>query len=89
MKHVDRMVAAGTATHVAAFVDDGIILNSQEPFAKVRNINEVSNWYMQNGHEVVVRGLDRAALEKLAAEKKTVNGLDAEFQQFFDIRGAN
>jgi len=84
-KHVDRMVAAGTATHIAAFVDDGVILNSQEPYAKVRRINEVSSWYMQNGYEVVVRGLDRSALEKLAREGKTVYGLDAEFNQYFDV----
>src|SRR5215471_6787404 len=35
-KHGDRMVQAGTATHVAGFVDDGVILNSQEPYARVR-----------------------------------------------------
>ena len=33
-KHGDRLVAAGTATHIAGFVEDGIILNSQEPYAK-------------------------------------------------------
>jgi murein DD-endopeptidase len=42
---------------------------------------------MRNDHEVVVRGLDREALAKLAGEKKTVYDLDREFQQFFDIGG--
>jgi murein DD-endopeptidase len=83
--HGDRRVAAGTATHVAGFVDDAIILNSQEPFAKVRYITEVSNWFQREGHEVVVRGLDRNALEKLAKEGKTVYGLDNEFKRFFEI----
>jgi murein DD-endopeptidase len=84
-KHGDTQVSAGTATHVAGFVDDGIILNSQEPYARVRRITEVSDWYQKNDHEVYVRGLDRAALEKLAREKKTVYDLDKDFQHFFDI----
>ena len=83
--HGDRRVAAGTATHVAGFVDDAIILNSQEPFAKVRYVSEVSSWFQREGHEVVVRGLDRNALEKLAKEGKTVYGLDTEFKRFFDV----
>ena len=53
-KHGDTFVSAGTATHVAGFIDDGVILNSQEPFAKVRRINEVSNWYQLNGHDVFI-----------------------------------
>ena len=84
-KHGDRMVAAGTAMHIAGFVDDGVILNSQEPYARVRRINEVSDWYFREGHEVHVRGLDREALAKLAREGKTNYGLDPEFHRYFDM----
>jgi len=84
-KHGDRMVAAGTATHIAGILDNGIILNSQEPFAKVRQIVDVSNWYQQNGYEVAVRGLNREALARIAREKKTVYDLDPEFKQFFIV----
>jgi len=83
-RHGDRMVAAGTATHVAGILDDGIILNSQEPGARIRRINEVSDWYQSNGYEVAVRGLDREALARLAAEGKTVYDLDAEFWNYFE-----
>ena len=83
-RHVDRMVAAGTATHVAGILDDGIILNSQEPYAKIRRINEVSDYYQRNGFEVAVRGLDREALEKLANEKRFQNDLDPEFWKYFE-----
>ena len=83
-RHGDRMEAAGTATHVAGFVDDGIILNSQEPFAKVRRVTDVSDWYQRQGYDVLVRGLDREALAKLAREGKTVYGLDIDFNKFFD-----
>ena len=86
-KHGDRMVAAGTATHIAAFVDDGVVFNSQEPYAKVRRINELSDWYFRNGFEVYVRGLDREALARLAGEGKTVYGLDSEFSDFFHVGG--
>jgi murein DD-endopeptidase len=86
-KHGDRMVAAGTATHIAGILEDGVILNSQEPYAKVRRIVDVSDWYQRNGFEVAVRGLDREALAKLAREGKTVYDLDAEFQRYFDVGG--
>ena len=82
-KHGDRTVAPGTAVHVAAFVDDGVILNSQEPYAKVRRINEVSDWYQRNGYDVAVRGLDREALAKLAGN--AVYDLDADFKHYFDL----
>ena len=85
-KHGDRMVAAGTATHIAGFVDDAVILNSQEPSARVRRINEVSDWYFRNGYEIHVRGLNREALARIAAEGKTVYDLDPEISRFFEIR---
>src|SRR5215510_11104673 len=84
-RHGDRMVAAGTATHIAGIIENGVCVNSQEPFAKVRQISEVSNWYLNNGYETAVRGLNREALERLAKEGKTVYGLDVEFKRFFDI----
>jgi len=84
-KHGDRTVAAGTATHVAGFVDDGVILNSQTPHARVRRVNDVSDWYQREGHDVFIRGLDREALVRLAREGRTVHGLDAEFHRYFDV----
>ncbi len=84
-KHGDRMVAEGTATHIAGIVEDGVVLNSQEPFAKVRNISELSNWYRNNGYEIAVRGLNRGALEKFAKEGETIYDLDSEFKSYFEI----
>jgi len=83
-KHGDRMAAAGTAVHVAGIIDDGVVLNSQEPSARVRRINELSDWYQRNGHDVVIRGLDRCALERLAVEGAMVYGLDEEFKKYFE-----
>jgi len=84
-KHGDGYAAAGTATHVAGIIGDGVILNSQEPYAKVRQIYEVSDWYQKEGHEVLIRGLNREALERLAKEGKTRYGLDSEFSNYFDL----
>ena len=84
-KHGDRMAAAGTATHIAGILENGIIFNSQEPYGKVRQIVDVSNWYQNNGYEVAVRGLNREVLIRLARERKTVYDLDPEFQSYFNI----
>jgi murein DD-endopeptidase len=75
---------------VAGILDEGIILNSQEPYAKVRRITDVSDWFQRKGHEVAVRGLDREALARLASdfqsvEGKTRYGLDGEFSKYFDL----
>jgi murein DD-endopeptidase len=87
-KHGDGCVSAGTAVHVAGILEDGIILNSQEPSnqrfgAKVRRIADVSDWFQRNGHEVAVRGLDRAARERVAGEGLRY-GIDPEFGRYFD-----
>jgi murein DD-endopeptidase len=82
-RHGDRMVSAGEATHVAGILEDSIILNSQEPYAKIRRITDVSDWYQRNGHDVVIRGLDREALARLASDGKTVFGLDENFWKYF------
>jgi murein DD-endopeptidase len=86
-KHGDRMVVAGTATHIAGILEDGVIFNSQEPYATVRKLIDVSDYYQRNGHEVAVRGLNREALERLAKEGKTVYDLDPEFNSYFNIGG--
>jgi murein DD-endopeptidase len=88
-KHGDGYVSAGTATHVAGILEDGIILNSQEPYAKVRRITDVSDWFQRNGHDVAVWGLDREALARLAGEGKTRYGLDGEFSKYFEGGGVN
>jgi murein DD-endopeptidase len=83
-RHGDKAVALGTAVHVAGIVEDGIILNSQEPYARVRRITDVSDWFQRNGHEVLVRGLDRKALAKLAGEGKARYDLDKELVHYFE-----
>ncbi len=82
-QHGDRKAYAGTAVHVAGIVDDGVILNSQEPKAEIRRLNNVSDSFQRQGHDVLIRGLDRSALERLAKEGKTKYGIDSVFGEYF------
>jgi murein DD-endopeptidase len=82
-KHGDQTVIPGTAVHMAGILEDGVVLNSQEPYARVRRITDVSDWFQRNGHEVAVRGLDRAALERMAGEG-VKHGIDREFGGYFE-----
>jgi murein DD-endopeptidase len=81
-RHGDREAAPGTVVHVAGLLDDGVILNSEEPFAKVRRITDVSDYFQRTGHDVVIRGLNREALSKLA-ETGNKYGLDPEMARYF------
>ncbi|MFP3041632.1 C40 family peptidase [Treponema primitia] len=74
----------GTAVHVAGLVNDGIILNSQEPGAQIRQLEDIARWFTRQGCTLVVRGLDPAALRRLAGEGKTVSGLDGEWGRYFE-----
>jgi murein DD-endopeptidase len=80
-QHGDGAVKAGTATHVAGLLDDGVILNSQEPGARVRVLRDITAWY--EGSACVVRGLDREALTKLSRDGARY-GIDPEMAAYFD-----
>jgi murein DD-endopeptidase len=84
-RHGDREAAPGTAVHVAGILDDGIILNSQEPFARVRRLADVSDAFQRTGHEAAIRGLNREALAKLAREGNTRYGIDPELSTYMEM----
>jgi murein DD-endopeptidase len=84
-KHGDRTAGAGTVIHAAGLLNDGVILNSQEPGARVRNLAEVAASFERQGCTMAVRGLDRKALLSLAEGGKTRYGLDGSFSRYFDI----
>ena len=74
----------GKAIHTAGLVDDGVVLNSQEPGARVRTLTDMAAWFWDRGTSTAVRGLDRRELEKLAGPDNTY-GLDNEFPDYFDV----
>jgi murein DD-endopeptidase len=67
------------AVHCAGFVDEGIVLNSQEGGARIRDFNSISAWFFNHDQPCRVRGLDKAALEKLAGVKYD---LDKELKKY-------
>ncbi|GHU82715.1 hypothetical protein FACS189468_7210 [Spirochaetia bacterium] len=81
--HGDGFVKAGTATHAAGLLDDGVILNSQDPGARVRNLADIKAWYEKNNATMAIRGLDKGALERIA-KGGNAYGIDPEFRRYFD-----
>jgi murein DD-endopeptidase len=73
----------GKATHMAGLVEDGIVLNSQEGGAMLWNLDRLSKWFWDRGASTAVRGLDRAALARLAGEGVR-NGIDREMAKYFE-----
>jgi murein DD-endopeptidase len=74
----------GKVIYTAGLVDDGVVMNSQEPGARIRTLTDMAAWFWDRGSSMAVRGLDREALTKLAAEGKTRYGLDEEWGNYFE-----
>jgi murein DD-endopeptidase len=74
--------ATGKAGHVAGLVGDGVALNSQEGGARVCSLERLSAWFWERGASTAVRGLDRAALARMAAEGAR-DGVDSEIGEYF------
>jgi murein DD-endopeptidase len=75
----------GKAGHVAGLVGYMAALNSQEGGARVWSLEGLSAWFWERGASTALRGLDREALVKLAAEGKTRHGLDLELSRSLDL----
>jgi murein DD-endopeptidase len=73
----------GRAGHVAGLVGDGVALNSQEGGARVWSLEQLSRWFWDRGASTAVRGLDRAALARMAAEGMAY-GIDREMGEYFE-----
>jgi murein DD-endopeptidase len=69
--------------HVAGLVDEGVILNSQEPGARVRSLADIASYFARQGCGMEVRGLDKTALAGLAAAGAR-HGIDAELGRYFE-----
>jgi murein DD-endopeptidase len=87
--HGSGTAKIGTAVHVAGLVDDGVILNSQEPKARVRSLSEVNEHFKRTDCTAVIRGLDRAAFETAAKEGGMLFGVDGELARYFVTRKAS
>jgi murein DD-endopeptidase len=78
-RHGDRIVPAGTATHIAGIVGRGAVLSSEEPYAVVSTIPAVP----PGGRIVTTRGLNMAYLASHSG--KDVYDLDPAFRDYFEV----
>jgi murein DD-endopeptidase len=74
---------SGKVIHTAGLVDDGVILNSQEPVARIRSLERVSAWFWNQGSSTAIRGLDKEALKRVAGAG-TRYGVDPEIARYFE-----
>jgi murein DD-endopeptidase len=79
-RHVDRVVPAETATHIAGVVGRGhVVLSSEEPYAVVSTILDVPS----GGRICEIRGLN---MEYLASHSnRDVYDLDPVFREYFEV----
>ena len=85
--HYDRRLGArlyreGEVAHVAGICGDNVVLNCVEPSAYLRSFETMRDVYRAMDYGCIVRGLDRAALQRASDEGKDLFGPDPEFQQF-------
>jgi murein DD-endopeptidase len=73
----------GRAVHVCGLLGDGVVLNSEEGGAKIKTLKAVDIWFERRICRLVLRALDRKALERLAGAG-AVWGLDASFWKYFE-----
>ena len=75
----DRLYKEGECAHVAGLVGNDVVLNCVEPYAVLRSISDMRPVYNAMDYTIVIRGLDREALQKANDEGKDLFSPDSEF----------
>ena len=57
------------------------MLNCVEPYSVLRSLSDMKPFYQANDYRVVVRGLDREALQKASDDNVDLFGADYQFMQ--------
>ena len=78
----NRLYHEGECAHVAGLAGTDVVLNCVEPYAVLRSVSDMRPVYNAMDYTVVVRGLDRKALQKASDERSDLFGADYEFLQF-------
>ena len=82
-KHGDRIAKKGEAVHVTGFLGEGVVFNCTEPYAEIRTLESMKLEYGFRGCDVIIRSLNRDALEKASKEGSELFGLDDELKAYF------
>lgn len=78
----NRLYHEGECAHVAGVAGTDVVLNCVEPYAVLRSLSDMRPVYNAMDYTVVVRGLDRRALQKASDERSDLFGADYEFLEF-------
>lgn len=77
-----RVYREGECAHVAGICGNNVVLNCVEPYAVLRSLSDLRPIYNAMDYTVLVRGLNREALQKASDEGKDLFGADPEFESY-------
>ena len=76
-----RLYKENDVCHVAGVCGTDVVLNCVEPYSVLRSLSDMKPFYQANDYRVVVRGLDREALQKASDDNVDLFGADYQFMQ--------
>ena len=76
-----RLYKENEVCHVAGLCGRDVVLNCVEPVSELRSLSDMKPYYQANDYRVIVRGLDREALQKASDDNVDLFGPDYEFEQ--------
>ncbi len=76
-----RLYRENEVCHVAGVCGTDVVLNCVEPYSVLRSLSDMKPFYQANDYRVVVRGLDREALQKASDDNIDLFGADYQFMQ--------
>ena len=77
----NRIYKENEVCHVAGVCGTDVVLNCVEPYSVLRSLSDMKPFYQANDYRVVVRGLDREALQKASDDNVDLFGADYQFMQ--------
>ncbi len=77
----NRIYKENEVCHVAGVCGTDVVLNCVEPYSVLRSLSDMKPFYQANDYRVIVRGLDREALQKASEDNVDLFGADYEFEQ--------
>jgi murein DD-endopeptidase len=85
--HGGRIVPAGTAVHVAGFVEERVVLNASPPGARLEPVEDVVRRYRKRSLIADIRGLNRDRARRISDRGRDCSGLDKELAPYLVMAG--
>ncbi len=75
-----RLYKENEICHVAGVCGKDVVLNCVEPYSELRSLSDMKPYYQANDYRVIVRGLNRKALQKASDDNVDLFGADYEYE---------